>query len=144
PLSLPLVVGEEKRLVLLDGTAQRGAELIQIELFLGCRKKAAGVQLRVAEKLKHRAVKLVGSGFRGHEHGGTRTRTIFCRIIVSKDLELLDSVNRRQNGDSTRCQFVVVVAIQQPIRALRARSTHRQRVSPAGGNFTTGASVKET
>ena len=56
PLPFALIVEKEKRLILLDRAAQRTAELVQIELFFGNRKKAASVELRVAKKFKQRPV----------------------------------------------------------------------------------------
>src|ERR1022692_1659519 len=98
PLPLGLVIGKEKRFVLLDGTAQRATELIQIELFFwrwGAEIVGFGVQLRVAEKFEKRTVKLVGSGFSRHQHGWSGTRAPFRRIIVSENLKFLDGIDGR-------------------------------------------------
>jgi hypothetical protein len=44
-------------------------------------------------------VKLVASRFRGHQNGRPSARAPFRRVIVGEDLELLDGIDRRQNGD---------------------------------------------
>jgi len=51
-LPFGLIINEKEGLVLLDRTAKRATELIQVELFSLGGKKAASIQLGVAEKLK--------------------------------------------------------------------------------------------
>ncbi len=60
-LPLGLVVKEEESLVLLDGSADRAAKLVQVEFFLARSEVAAGVERSVAEELKQRSVNLVRS-----------------------------------------------------------------------------------
>src|SRR5208282_3251179 len=59
--ALALIIQEEERLVLLNGTAQRAAELVLFELPAIGRKEVARVERGVAQELKQGAVKIVGS-----------------------------------------------------------------------------------
>ena len=51
-LPLRLIIGEEKRLVLLDRPAQRAAELIQIELLGVGGEETARIQIRITEEFE--------------------------------------------------------------------------------------------
>ena len=60
-----LIVAEEKKLVALDGTAQRGAEVVALELGnAGEVEIVAGIEEAVADELVNVTVKLVASGGR--------------------------------------------------------------------------------
>src|SRR5208282_2872437 len=96
-LSFRFVVDEEKSLVFLDGSAQRTAKLVQIKLFLERSEIALGIEIGVAEVLVQRSVQLVGARLRGHQHGRTRARSIFRRVVVGQNFEFLNGVNRRKN-----------------------------------------------
>ena len=112
----------------------------------GCalrRKVVPRIEVGVTEELEDAPMELIASRFRGHQNRGTAARSPFRRVIVGEHLKFLDRVNRRQDRDSARRQFVVIVAVQQPIRTIRARSAHRQRIGTAGGRFAAGAAVKE-
>ena len=85
----------------------------------------------------------VGSGFCGHKHRRTRARAIFRRVVVGENLEFLDGVDGRQDSDSAAGELVVVIAVEQPVGALRSRSTYGERVGSAGGDFAAGAAVEE-
>ena len=60
PLIFLLEVGEEESLVFLDRTAQRAAELIQIEFFGRSREEAARIEVGIAEELED-AIRGTGS-----------------------------------------------------------------------------------
>jgi hypothetical protein len=115
PLPLTLVVGEKESLVLSNGPTQSSAELVEIELLPAGGKKAARVQLGIAEELEHRAVEVVSARLGGYQHRWTRARAIFRGIVEGQNLEFLDGVNGGQNGDATGGQLIVVVAVKQPI-----------------------------
>ncbi len=122
PLSFCLIVNEEESFVLLNRAAERASELIEVELFLGKGEKAFCIELRVAEKLEKRTVQLIRSRFRGYQHGRTRAGTVLGRVVVGKNLEFLNGVNRREHCDAASRQFVIVHTIVQPIRAAGTRS----------------------
>ena len=92
---------------------------------------------------KSAPVELVASRFRGDQNRRAAARSPFRRVVVGEDLELLDRVDRRQNRDGAGRQFVVVVAIQQPIGAIGARAAHRQRIRAARGRFAARAAIEK-
>src|ERR1700722_3367279 len=104
PLSLGLVVEQEKRFIFLNWPAKSSAELVQIELLFRRRgTKIVGlcVQLGVAEEFKQRAVILVRSRLSGNQHRRSRARSPLGRIVVSQDLEFVDGIHVSTNGDPT-------------------------------------------
>src|SRR5580658_311738 len=125
PLVFLLPVTEEEELVFFDGAANRGAELIEVELFCIRGKKGTSVEIRVAEELEETAVELVASGFRRNQNGRAAACAKFSRIVIGEYFELLDRVDGRKNRNLARGQFVVVVAVQQPVRTVGAGSAHR-------------------
>ena len=143
PLHLALVVDEEESLVFLDGAAERSAKLVEVELFSGGCEVAAGIELGVAEILEERSVYAVGSGFCGYKHRRTRARAIFRRVVVGENLEFLNGIDGRQDSDAAAGELVVVIAVEQPVGALRSRSADGEREGSAGGNFAAGAAVEE-
>src|SRR5439155_22419446 len=106
--------------VLLDCTAYRATELVQVELFFGASEETAALQLCVAKELKNRPVEAVAAGFRRHQHSGTRASTVFGRVVIGEDFEFLDGIDRRYDRNAACGEFVIVVSVEQPIRALRA------------------------
>ena len=101
----PLVVGEEERLVLDDGSAEVGAELVLVVRELGEGLKAAlgaevlvevgvRVELLVAVVVVGRAVERVGARLRGHGDGRPRGAPVLRGVGARDDLELLDRVDR--------------------------------------------------
>jgi len=107
-----LVVSEEEQLVLLDGTANAGAELIFAErshVRYGVAgsdeafEKIARVQFAIAEEIVDGAVNRIGTGFRG----GVNHRAIaaeFCSIGIGERLEFRDGLDaqRRSRDPGTR------------------------------------------
>ena len=63
-------------------------------------------------------MKIVGTRLSGYQHRGSRTRAVLRGVVISQDLEFLDGVDGRQNRNAARGQFVVVIAIEQPVGAL--------------------------
>ena len=87
--------------------------------------------------------KLIASRFRGHQNRRPTARSPFRRVVVSENLEFLDGIDGRQNRNGAGRQFVIIVAIQQPIRAVGARPTHRKRIRPARGRFAARPAIKK-
>src|SRR5579862_9504134 len=117
-----LIVEEEERFVFPDRAAKGSAELVQVKLLPECGEVAARVELRVAQELKQRSVVLVRSRLGGHQNGRTGPCSPLGGVVVLQHLEFLDGIDRRQNRNSAGRQLVVVVTIEQPVRALGARS----------------------
>jgi hypothetical protein len=138
-----LHIGEEEGLVFLDGAAQRAAKLIEIELFGGRGEEAAGIQVGIAEELENASVELVGARFRGHQNSRAAARPPFRRIVVSEDLEFLDGIDRRQNRNGAGSEFVVIVAVQQPIGAVGARSPTESEKEPRADASLLGPPLKK-
>ena len=120
PLHLSLIIGEEESLVFLQRAAQRASELIQIEFLRRGSEEAACVQVCIAEELEQRPVEVIGPRLSRHQNGRTGACPIFRGVVKGQDLEFLDGIDGRENGDAARGQFVVVVAVEQPICAVGA------------------------
>src|SRR6266550_4250739 len=88
-------------------------------------------------------MEIVASGLGGYQHGWTRARAVFCRVVVGKNFELLNGIDRGQNRDAAGSEFVIVIAIQQPVRTLGTRSTHGKGISSTGRNFATCTAIEE-
>src|SRR5882762_5589810 len=144
PLVPALVVNEEEGLVFPDGPAQRSAVLVQIEFLALGGEITAGIERSIAEELEQGTMELVRSRFRGDQHGRARTGAVLSRVVVGQNLEFLDGVNRRQNRNAAGGEFVVVVPIEQPVRALGARSADRKGIGTAGGDLAAGTAIEET
>ena len=56
PLIFLLEIGKEENLVFLDRTAQRGTELVEIELLGSSGEEAARIQVGIAEELEYASV----------------------------------------------------------------------------------------
>jgi hypothetical protein len=115
--------------------ADGAAKLIQIELLRGGSEVAFGIEIGVARKLEERAVNVVGAGFCGDEHRRSGARAVFRRVGVGENLELLNVVDRRENADATRSQFVVVDAIEKPVGAVGTRAAYREREGTTRGHL---------
>src|SRR5579871_3617667 len=122
PLVLALEIHEKERLVLLNRSAQCCAKLVEVELLTSRGEVATRVQLRVAEEFEYRSVQLVSSRLALDQNGRTRAGSELGRVVVRENLEFLNRIDRRQNADTAGGEFVVVHAVEEPVRALRARS----------------------
>src|SRR5271154_3127062 len=80
-------------------------------------------------------MEVVGSGFRGQQNRWSCARAVFGGIVVGQNLEFLNGVDGRKNGDTAGGQLVVVDAINQPVRAVRTRTADGKRERTARGNF---------
>src|SRR5271156_2776775 len=132
-LILLFAIHKEKELVLQNWSADGASEIIQVELFYGAGKVALRIETRVAHKLVESPVKIVGTGFCRQQHRGSRPGPVLSRVCISQNLELLNVVDRRVNADTASSQLVIIDAIQQPVRTVRARAADRQRKRTACG-----------
>src|SRR5208282_3855199 len=107
-------------------------------------KEALGVQRSIAQKLEERAVEVVGAGFGGDQHGGTRAGAVFRGVVVGQHLEFLNVVDRGKSPDSAGRQLVVVHAIQQPIGAVGSGTADRQGEGAACSHFAVRSTGEKT
>ena len=125
-LHLGLIVQEEERLILLDGTAERSAKLVQVEFLHRRGEVAARVEVRIPQEFKQRAVHLVRPALGGDENGGTGALSVLGGVVVFQNLEFLDVVDGREDSNAAFVELVVVVTVEHPVGALLARSTNRK------------------
>ena len=106
-------------------------------------KSPLASKVGVAHELIERAVEVVRSRFRRDQNGRSGPGAVFGGVGVSENLELLNVVDRGENADAAGRELIIIDAVKQPIRAVGARSAHRQRVRTARGNFAVGAGVEK-
>src|SRR5437867_12554987 len=85
----------------------------------------------------------VAAGFCRNQHCWTCASTIFRRVVVGKDFEFLDGIDRRYDRNAACGEFVIVVSIENPIRPFRAESTTRNRLSARGAHSPPGPTIEE-
>src|ERR1022692_2289514 len=73
-----------------------------------------------------------------YQHGRSRPFPILRRVVVSEDFEFLDGVDRRENRDPAFIQLVVVVTVEEPIRALGSGAADGKRVGPPSRRLPAG------
>ena len=127
-IALAVEVGEEEQLVLLDWSADRAAELIEVirvhrepGAIIGER---IGVHPLVAVEPEYRTVEVIGPGLGDDVDGSPAGASDFGRVVVGVHLELLDGVLaegvRTEAGSASRLseeEIVGVAAVdQQSIR----------------------------
>jgi hypothetical protein len=108
--------------VLLDGAADRAAELVALERVLGGREEVAGVQIAVAQKLEQISVNLVGSGFAHHVDHAAHGIPVLRAHIGALHAEFLDRVGVGKGQISINVGVVVGDAIHLIIDAFGKRS----------------------
>ena len=142
-LKFVLDIGKEEGFIFFDGTADRTAKLIQIELLGIGGEIAAGVELGIAKEFKDRAVKTVGTGLSGNEDGGAGARAPFGGVIVSENLEFLNGVDRGQDGYTAAGEFVVVVPIEKPVGRIGAGAADGEREGTASRDLAARAAIEK-
>ena len=130
-LPLALIVREKERAVPANGTSDHATELIATELRLdrrGRRKEIARIQRFVPEELEHAAAKRVAAGFgRQIDDAAVEASELRGRTI-GLDLELLDRVDVREEGDLSGLGLQDGDAVEQVfVRARPSAVDARQR-----------------
>ena len=125
-LHLGLIIDEEERLILLDRAAERSAKLVQVELLHRRGEVALRVEVRVPQEFEQRAVKLVRPDLVVTSTVGTRAFSVFGGVVVGRTLNSWISSMDEKNCNAAFVELVVVVAVEQPVGALFARSTNRK------------------
>ncbi len=87
PLHLVLNVGKEEGLVLPNGSTDRAAKLIEIELFCIRGEEAARIEIGVSEKFERGAMELIAAGFRRHQNGRTAAGSILRGVVKGQNFE---------------------------------------------------------
>src|SRR5205823_6064899 len=91
-----LVATEKEDLVFPDWAADHAAKLIAFQRVLRSREEIPGVHVAVAEELKQVAVKRVRAGLGYRIHLGARVGSGLGILGAGVDLELLESVGKRE------------------------------------------------
>ncbi len=93
-----LVISEDKDLVLYDGAAQRGSELILLERGLHSIHgfdKAGGVEIGVAQKFPKFAVQLIGAALDGGVDDCASGAPVLGAVVIGLHLELCQGIGIR-------------------------------------------------
>ena len=118
PLPEALVVGEEEKFVMPDGSAQACAELVLLILRLGrprLREEVSRVEPAVAEELVRAAPERIRSGLRDHIDRRARVPSLFCLEQVRLNLELQHRFHRWPQSDQAVAPEIVVHAVQHEV-----------------------------
>ena len=138
-LAVAFVVGEEEELVVPDGAAERGAEVVALELGdAGLVEVVAGVEEAVAEELVGGAVELVGAG--GGDDGDLRAFALAVGggVGVGDDVELADGVDAEELAGGAAGSDVdergagVLDAVEEEEIVLRAAAGDGEHVADGG------------
>ena len=130
-VALPFVIGEEKVLVLADGTAESGAVLVAVQRLGGGGEEVPRIHGVVAEELVEIAVEGVTARLRHHRCGGAGGLPVLRRGVERQDAELAHGVHRRSQGVSAVDSIDVAAAIEQVVVRLRPRAVDRVRLAAA-------------
>src|SRR5262249_3698527 len=127
--TLSLVIGKEERLVLLNGSADRTAELVLLERRLHSIEECTSVEKLVAEELEGRAMYRVAAGARDHVDDRAPSGELGIRI-GHLNLELGDALQVGEHFDGADHLVAVVQTIDHE---------HVERAAGTGGcNFGAG------
>src|SRR5262245_53143566 len=106
------VVGKEEDAVTLDGTAERGAELVAFQRRYGLRKEIASLDLLISEVFVRAAMDSIGAALqRGINDGRKR---VLGAHAAGQHFEFLQGVGGRRNRGRSQFVFRNVEAVQEP------------------------------
>src|SRR5262249_42176021 len=136
------VAEEEKRLILENRPAERGAELIAFEgwliqvailVVIIQVEDVSRIEIIIAHKLEGLAVKLIAAGARGDVDDGPGVAPVFGAVSRIVDLELLHSVDRRLERDLVLNHVVEVDAVDHEVDRVFtiSRRVEGERALPA-------------
>src|SRR4029077_20689349 len=115
-LILLFAIQKEKCLVLANRPTDRSAKLIQVEFLSRTCEKALRIKARVAQKFVQAPVKTVASRLRRKQHCWPRASSVLRGVVIGKNLDLLNRVDRREDRNAPRSQLIVVDPVNQPVR----------------------------
>ena len=96
-LAEALVVGEQESAVLLDGPAQRAAELVALVRWHDALGEIIGsVKVVVAQEFKQRTVKLVAARLGDDNYLAARALAVFGAVGIAQDIELPHCIDAQQ------------------------------------------------
>jgi hypothetical protein len=132
--SSALVIGEEKDLALSDRAAEGSAKLVLIKCAAGRGEIVSGIEVRVAQKFKRVAMKLVGARFCDHIDLSAAVASVFRVEIAGKNAKLGNGIEIRNDRSARVHVFLGVAAVyDERIRKLAlAVDRNRSRVQTAG------------
>ena len=149
-LAIAFIVAEEEELVLLDGPAQRRAEVVALKLGnAGAVEVVASIKEAVAEELIHTAVERVGAAGGGDGYLGSVALAVRGRVRVGDDIELVNAIDPEElaggsagGGVDERCAGVLDPIEQEEI-VLRAAAGGGEHAAYRGvrGSYTAGTLV---
>ncbi len=117
-------VGKEKKLVLLDRTANIPAKVVVSEMPDGRIEIVAGVEITVPDELIGSAVVVVGTRLQDNVHNGA-TGTAQLRVVITgRNVNGLDGFKRRYKNLQQTGAFVVVDALDLVVIALPQLAVH--------------------
>ena len=117
----PLVVAEEKPLVLLDRSADRHAELVALGLgdepagqriSLELRERVARLELVGLIELERAAVQEVGAGLGLDRHDARRGLAELGIVVLRRDFRFADRFERRVDDDDAENRIAVLRAVE--------------------------------
>src|SRR6202051_3382181 len=77
----------------------------------------------------------VAAGLGGNEDSWSRACAEFRGVVVGEHLEFVNGIDGGENADAAGGQFVVVVAVEQPVGTVGAGAADRERKRPTGRDF---------
>ena len=138
-LAVAFVVGEEEELVLLDGAAERRAEVVALELGdAGAVEVVARVEEAVAEELVDGAVELVGAAGGGDGYLRAVALAVGGGVGVGDDVELANAIDAEElaggpaGGGVDQRRAGVLDAIEEEEIVLRAAAGDGEHAAHRG------------
>ena len=128
------LVIEKEHPISFNWPAQRAAKLVSLERRGADRliEKVPGIQLVIAQKLKDRAMQLVGARLRDHADLRAGALAVFGRISIADHIEFPDGVNAQQlSANAARSDTDVAAArvfdtIQEENVVIRPPPSHSE------------------
>ena len=112
------IVGKEKELILLDGTAKIAAEVVVSEMPHGGIEIVAGIEIIAPDKFIGSAVVVVGARLQNNVYNSA-TGTAQLRVVIARrNVYSLDGLERRHQDLQKTGAFVVVDALDLVVVAL--------------------------
>ena len=112
------IVGKEKELILLDGTAKIAAEVVVSEMPHGGIEIVAGIEIIAPDKFIGSAVVVVGARLQNNVYNGATGMTQLRVVIARRNVYSLDGLERRHQDLQKTGAFVVVDALDLVVVAL--------------------------
>ena len=106
-----MIITEEENLVLANGSAEGGAELVLVECAARVRKIISRIEIRVAKKLENVAVKSVRPGLGYHIDLAAAKFSVLGVEIIRENAEFGDGIEVRNNRGAHVDVFFDIAAV---------------------------------